>query len=144
VRGRPTDVSGSRGSSGAVASRAPRAWAASVVPLLLATAALAGGAVAVVPQHAASILRLAAATALACVGLVVVAELLRADVEASAPTRAPSPLDRPPAPPLRAMEPPGLAAARRTLHQAAAGPGLQPTRQQLVDAATAVLDAHDR
>lgn len=127
--------------------RVPRlpAWADAVVPLALATLALAGAAVAVVPQHAASVLRLAGATILACIGLVVVAELLRADVEATSGTRTPSPLDRPPAPPLRPMEPPGLGAARRTLHRAAAGRdrARQPTRQQLVEAARRVLDAHD-
>lgn len=123
-----------------------RSWpsgplAGRVAPLALAAAALAGAGVAVVPQHAGSIVRLLLATVLACAGLVVLADLLRADVEAGA-ARTSSPLDRPPTPPLRPMEAPGLAAARRTLHQAASG-SPQPTRQQLVAAARRVLDELD-
>ena len=116
---------------------APGSLVGRIAPLVLAAVALAGVGVAVVPQHAGSILRLLAATAVACVALVLVADLVRADVEAGTP-RTPSPLDRPPGPPLRPMEPPGLAAARRALHRDAGAP--HPTRQQLVTAAHRVLD----
>lgn len=111
--------------------------------IALAAAALAGVVVAVLPQHATSALRLLVATVVACGGLVAVAELLRADLDAAAPGRPPSPLDRSPSPPLRPMEAPGLVAARRTLHQRAAAGALNPTRPQLVAAAHRVLDELD-
>lgn len=124
---------------------APRpAWAERWVPLALGAVALAGVTVAVVPQHALSVVRLLVATLVGCGTLVAVVELLRADLEGGA-AAPPSALDRPPAPPVRPMEPPGLAAARRALHQRATPPGaVRPTPEDLAAAARRVLAEHGR
>jgi hypothetical protein len=129
-----------------VRAGAPRpAWAERWVPLALGAVALAGVAVAVAPQHALSVARLLVATLVGCGTLVAVVELLRADLEGGAAAGPPSALDRPPAPPVRPMEPPGLAAARRALHQRATPPGaLRPTPEDLAAAARRVLAEPDR
>jgi hypothetical protein len=122
-------------------SRSAPAWVDRCAPLALGAVALAGLAVAVVPQHAASITRLLLATLVGCAALVAAVELLRVDLDAAAGTAAPSALDRPPAPPLRPMEPPGLAAARRALHQRATPPGaVRPSPEEVAAAARRVLD----
>lgn len=116
------------------------AWAERWVPLALGAVAVAGLAVAVVPQHTLSVARLLVATLVGCGALVAVVELLRADLGGGAVGGPPSALDRPPASPVRPMEPPGLAAARRALHQRATPPGaLRPTPEDLVAAARHVL-----
>ena len=116
-------------------------WPARSLPLVLGAVALAGLAVAVVPQHAASIARLLVATVVGCGALVALVELFRADLDAAEAAVAPSALDRPPAAPLRPMEPPGLAAARRTLHQRATPPGAtRPSPEEVAAAARRVLD----
>jgi len=116
-------------------------WIDRCLPLALGAVALAGVAVAVVPQHALSIARLLAATVLGCAAFVAVIELLRADLDLAGATVPPSALDRPPASPVRPMEPPGLAAARRALHQRATPPGsLRPSPEEVAAAARRVLD----
>lgn len=125
--------------SAAARPRAP--WVDRCLPLALGALALAGVAVAVVPQHAASIARLLAATLLGCGALVAAVELLRSDLDPIGGASPPSALDRPPAPPIRPMEPPGLAAARRTLHHRATPPGaLRPSPDDVAAAARRVLD----
>ena len=117
------------------------AWVDRVTSLGLGALAVAGVALAVVPQHAASIGRLLVATMVGCGALVALVELFRADLDAAGAGAAPSALDRPPAPPVRPMEPPGLAAARRTLHQRATPPGaLRPSPEQVAVAARRVLE----
>lgn len=121
------------------ASTSRPVWADRWAPLALGAVAVAGVAVAVVPQHALSVARLLVATLVGCGALVAVVELLRADLEGEA-AALPSALDRPPAPPVRPMEPPGLAAARRALHQRATPPGaLRPTPEDVAAAARRVL-----
>jgi len=127
--------------AGASADAIGPPWVDRCAPLALGAIALAGVAVAVVPQHAASIARLLAATIVACAALVAAVELLRADLDVAGATTPPSALDRPPAAPMRPMEPPGLAAARRSLHQRATPPGaLRPTPEEVAAAARLVLD----
>lgn len=122
-------------------TRAVPGWADRFVPLAVGAVAVAGLALAVVPQHAASVARLLAATLVGCGALVAVVELFRADLDGAGATTAPSALDRPAAPPVRPMEAPGLGAARRALHQRATPAGaLRPTPDDVAAAARRVLD----
>ena len=92
-----------------------RAAVARITPFALGAVVVAGIAVALVPQHAASILRLLAATVAACAVLVVVVAAIGEDLDPTADRRAPSPLDRPAVRTLRPMAAPGLTRARRAV-----------------------------
>lgn len=114
-----------------------------LVPLVLGSVALAGAAVAVVPQHAASIVQLLVATVVGCAVLVAVVELLVRDLAEGASYTPPSPLDRPAPAPMRPMDPPGLAAARRALN-AEAPAGELPLSPAVWERLVARAGTHDQ